>query len=296
MVFGFIKKTFEKIYTTVTSPIKALFARPIDEIVIQELETILLTADTGIKTTNLILDTVKTAWQKGDIHQGTDLKALLETELEALLQTHSYHSKDPLFLLVGINGSGKTTAAAKLAYYYQHQSKRVLLVAADTFRAAAVAQLQQWAKTLDVDIFTGQENQDPSSVIFAGIQKFKNEHYDVLIIDTAGRLQTKINLMKELEKIKRVINAQLPDKKVTILLTIDAMLGQNSFEQANLFHESIPIDGIILTKMDGTAKGGMVFAITHHLKIPIAYMSYGEKPEQFKLFNAAEYVKDLLGD
>lgn len=296
MVFGFIKKTFEKIYNTVTSPIKALFARPIDEQVIKELETILLSADTGIKTTRSILDKVKTAWQNGDISQGTDLKALLEHELKALLQTHAYQIKDPLFLLVGINGSGKTTAAAKLAHYYQQQNKKILLIAADTFRAAAVQQLQQWAKTLNVDIVTGQENQDPASVIFAGIQKFKQEHYDVLIIDTAGRLQTKINLMKELEKIKRVINAQLPDKKVTTLLTIDAMLGQNSFEQAHLFHESTPIDGVILTKMDGTAKGGMVFAITNDLKIPIAYISYGEKPEQFKLFDSNEYVQDLLGD
>lgn len=296
MVFGFIKKTFEKIYNTVTSPIKALFARPVDETVIKELETILLTADTGIKTTRLILNKVRTAWQNGDISQGEDLKTLLETELKALLHTHSYQIKDPLFLLVGINGSGKTTAAAKLAYYYKQQNKQVLFIAADTFRAAAVQQLQQWAQTLNVAIVTGQENQDPASVIFAGIQKFKQEKYDVLIIDTAGRLQTKINLMKELEKINRVIKAQLPDRKVTTLLTIDSMLGQNSFEQANLFHESTPIDGIILTKMDGTAKGGIVFAITYDLNIPIAYISYGEKPEQFKLFDANEYVQDLLGD
>lgn len=296
MVFGFIKKTFEKIYNTVTSPIKALFARPIDEQVIKELEIILLSADTGIKTTRLILDKVKAAWQKGDISQGSDLKALLETELISILQTQPYQVKDPLFVLVGINGSGKTTAAAKLANYYKQQNKRILFIAADTFRAAAVQQLERWAQLIGADIVVGKEGQDPASVIFAGIQKYKQEQYDVLIIDTAGRLQTKINLMKELEKIKRVITAQLPDKTVTTLLTIDAMLGQNSFEQATLFHESTPIDGIILTKMDGTAKGGMVFAITYELKIPIAYISYGEKPEQFKLFDSNEYVQDLLGD
>ncbi len=296
MVFGFIKKTFEKIYNTVTSPIKALFARPIDEQVIKELEIILLSADTGIKTTRLILDKVKAAWQKGDISQGSDLKALLETELISILQTQPYQVKDPLFVLVGINGSGKTTAAAKLAHYYKQQNKRILFIAADTFRAAAVQQLERWAQLIGADIVVGKEGQDPASVIFAGIQKYKQEQYDVLIIDTAGRLQTKINLMKELEKIKRVITAQLPDKTVTTLLTIDAMLGQNSFEQATLFHESTPIDGIILTKMDGTAKGGMVFAITYELKIPIAYISYGEKPEQFKLFDSNEYVQDLLGD
>jgi fused signal recognition particle receptor len=294
MVFGFIKKTFQKIYNTVTSPIMALFARPIDEQVIKELEVILLSADTGIKTTRAILDKVKSAWQKGDISQGADLKALLETELISILQTQPYQVKDPLFVLVGINGSGKTTAAAKLAHHYKEQNKRILFIAADTFRAAAVQQLERWAEIIGADIVIGKEGQDPASVIFAGIQKFKQENYDVLIIDTAGRLQTKIHLMKELEKIKRVITAQLPDKKVTTLLTIDAMLGQNSFEQANLFHESTPIDGIILTKMDGTAKGGMVFAITNDLKIPIAYISFGEKPEQFKQFDAHEYVHELL--
>jgi len=296
MVFGFIKNTLQKIYTTVTSPIKALFTRPIDEQALKELETILLSADTGIKTTRLILEKVKTAWQKGDISQGADLKALLENELEALLKDHAYTAHEPLFLLVGINGSGKTTAAAKLASHYKQHNKRILFIAADTFRAAATEQLARWASIIGADIMIGKEGQDPASVIFAGIQKFKQESYDVLIIDTAGRLQTKTNLMKELEKIKKVITAQLPNQKVTTLLTIDAMLGQNSFEQAKLFHESTPINGVILTKMDGTGKGGIVFGITNELKIPIAYISFGEKPEQFKLFNAQEYVHDLLND
>jgi len=296
MVFGFIKKTLEKIYTTVTSPIKALFARPVDAQVIDEFETILLSADTGIKTTRWILEKVKAAWASGTLSDGADLKALLEKELTTILQEHPYRSPDPLFLLVGINGSGKTTAAAKLAAVYRAQNKRILFIAADTFRAAATEQLARWATMLGADIVIGKEGQDPSSVIFAGIQKYKQENYDVLIIDTAGRLQTKIHLMKELEKIKRVITTQLPDKKITTLLTIDAMLGQNSFEQATLFHESTPIDGVILTKMDGTGKGGITFAITHELKIPIAYISYGEKPEQFTLFDPSRYVKELLGD
>ncbi len=294
MVFGFIKKTLQKIYTNVTSPIKALFARAIDEEALKELETILLSADTGIKTTRTIIDTVKNAWQHGQIKEGQDLKNLLQTELEKLLQTHAYKADANIFLLVGINGSGKTTSAAKLAH--QFEGKRILFIAADTFRAAATEQLAQWAQKLGAEIVIGKEGQDPASVIFTGIQKFKQEHFDVLIIDTAGRLQTKINLMKELEKIKRVIATQLPDARVTTLLTIDAMLGQNSFEQAKLFHESTPIDGVILTKMDGTGKGGIVFAITNELKIPVAYISFGEQTEQFKLFNAHEYVHDLLND
>lgn len=291
-MFGLIKKTLQKIYTNVTSPIKALFARAIDEQALKELETILLSSDAGIKSTSIIIEKVKKAWQQGSIKEGQDLKFLLQAELEQLLNTHPYNANNPLFLLVGINGSGKTTTAAKLAYVYR--DKKVLFIAADTFRAAATQQLAQWAQKLNADIIIGKEGQDPASVVFAGIQKFKQEHFDILIIDTAGRLQTKINLMKELEKIKRVISAQLPDKKITTLLTIDSMLGQNSFEQAKLFHESTPIDGVILTKMDGTGKGGMVFAITNELKIPVAYISYGEQPEEFKLFNAQEYVHDLL--
>lgn len=294
MVFGFFKNTLQKIYDTVTSPIKALFGRPIDEQALQKLETILLSADTGIKTTRLILDKVKAAWQKGAIKEGADLKELLKTELQNLLNAHMYKQKADIFLLVGINGSGKTTAAAKLAQLALQNNKRVLFIAADTFRAAATQQLAQWASKLGADIVIGKEGQDPASVIFEGIQKFKQGMYDTLIIDTAGRLQTKINLMKELEKIKKVIAAQLPATPITTLLTIDAMLGQNSFEQAKLFHGSTPIDGVILTKMDGTGKGGIVFAITNELGIPIAYISYGEKPEQFALFNAHDYVTDLL--
>lgn len=294
MVFSFLKKTFQKIYEQVTSPIKALFARPIDQETLKQLETILLSADTGIRTTRFVLDTVTRAWQNGSLKDGRDLKSLLEQTLNTMLETPTYQPQDTIYLMVGINGSGKTTAISKLANLYKKEGKRVLCIAADTFRAAATEQLASWAHKIGVDIITGKEAQDPSSVVYAGVQEFKKGAHDVLIIDTAGRLQTKINLMKELEKIKRVISTQLPNRKIVTLLTIDAMLGQNSFEQAKLFHESTPIDGVILTKMDGTGKGGIVFAIIHELHIPIAYVSFGEQPEQFKLFDAQEYVHDLL--
>lgn len=294
-MFGFIKKTLQKIYTNVTSPIKALFARPVDEQGLNELEIILLSADTGIKTTRALIQKIKNEWQHGTISEGADLKILLQSELEDRLARTQFKPKSTsLFMLVGINGSGKTTSAAKLASLYT--GKKVLFIAADTFRAAATEQLASWAKKIGAQIVVGTESQDPASVVFAGLQKFKQEHFDVLIIDTAGRLQTKINLMKELEKIKRVISSQLPNTSITTLLTIDAMLGQNSFEQARLFHESTPIDGVILTKMDGTGKGGIVFAISDELQIPIAYISYGEQPEMFKPFSAHEYVHDLLND
>lgn len=294
MVFGFLKNTLQKIYNTVTSPIKALFARPIDEQALADLEVILLSADTGIKTTKLIMEKVKNAWQHGSLKDGQDLKVLLHQELLALLESEKFGDLANVIVLVGINGSGKTTAAAKLGQLLKQQNKKILFVAADTFRAAATQQLERWAQQLNTDIVIGTEGQDPASVVFAGMQKYKAGNYDAVIIDTAGRLQTKINLMKELEKIKRVIATQAPDQKITTLLTIDSMLGQNSFEQAKIFNESTPIDGVILTKMDGTAKGGIVFAINNELKIPIAYISFGEKPEQIKKFDAQEYVHELL--
>lgn len=295
MVFGFIKKTLEKIYTSVSSPLKALFARPIDEQTLNELETILLRADTGVATTKKIMDTVTSAWQHGRLKEGSDLHTILQEKLTAILTAQTYTPNGAIYLLVGINGSGKTTAAAKLAYQQIQEKKRVLFVAADTFRAAAPEQLTAWANQLAVDVVTGAVEQDPASVVFSGIQRFKQGGYDTLIIDTAGRLQTKIPLMKELEKIRRVIHAQLPECSITTLLTVDAMLGQNSFTQAKIFHESTPLSGIILTKMDGTGKGGIVFSIVNELHIPIAYISYGEKPEQFKRFNPDDYVHDLLG-
>lgn len=293
-MFSFIKDTLSKIYTSVTSKVHALFSREsIDQETLNELEQILIQADTGVKTTKKILAVLQEKVRSGEIAKGSDLQAALEQELLVLLRQKNIEPT-PIYLLVGINGSGKTTFAGKLAHLHRSQGKRVLLVAGDTFRAAATEQLQEWAARTGADILIGQGNQDPAAVVFQGCEKFKKESYDILIIDTAGRLQTKINLMKELEKIKRVITKQLPDTPVTTLLTIDAMLGQNSFEQARLFHESTQLDGIVLTKIDGTGKGGIVFAITQELGIPIAYLSFGEKVEALKTFNAPEFVKDLM--
>ena len=204
-------------------------------------------------------------------------------------------SLEKVYVMVGINGSGKTTFAAKLANKFKQKGHKVLLVAADTFRAAATEQLEAWATKIGVDIVTGSAEQDPASVVFKGCEKCKQEGYDKIIIDTAGRLQTKVNLMKELEKIKKIIKRHFPDENINTLLTIDSMLGQNSLEQAKVFQESTDVNGIILTKMDGTAKGGIVFAISQELNIPIAYISFGEQLDQFKTFDAKEYVSELLG-
>ena len=254
---------------------------------------LLINADTGVKTTCSIIEVLKAQYARGAITAGDELKKALEDQLLSLLIAPQA-TESAVYLLVGINGSGKTTFASKLANHFIAQKKRVLFVAGDTFRAAATQQLAAWAERIGADIVIGKDNQDPASVIFTGCQKFKDEGYDVLIIDTAGRLQTKTNLMHELEKIRRTIHKQLPEKSLSCLLTIDAMLGQNSFEQAKLFNESTKLDGVILTKMDGTGKGGIVFAISQELKIPIFYVSFGESIDQFKIFDPKEYVHDLL--
>jgi fused signal recognition particle receptor len=291
-MFNFIKNTLKKVYSTFTTKAQALFAKPVDEQTLSELETLLLAADTGVKTTRTIIANLRKEIQSGKIAQGSDLKEALEEQLFVILDQTNKVPQGSVYVLVGINGSGKTTFAGKLAHHLKSQEKKVLMVAGDTFRAAATAQLNEWANRTGADIVIGADNQDPASVIFAGCEKFKNSSYDALIIDTAGRLQTKANLMRELEKIKKVIIRQLPNHTVVTLLTVDSMLGQNSFEQARLFHESTNLDGIVLTKMDGT--GGIVFSITQELGIPVAYLSFGEQPDQLAVFDAHEYVRQLL--
>ena len=295
-MFNFIKSTLKKIYTSITSKLSGLFGKSnIDDATLSELKVILLSADTGVKTTNHIIEKLKEKHLSGNLSGGADLKKELNALLFDILAKPEAPSLDGrIFILVGINGSGKTTFAGKLAHQYAQQGKKVLLIAADTFRAAAPEQLEQWAQTTGVDIVRGTQNQDPASVVFTGCQKFKNEQYDILIIDTAGRLHTKVNLMNELSKIKRVITKQIPDEQTNTLLTIDSMLGQNSLEQATLFKESTDVNGIVLTKMDGTGKGGIVFAISNELAIPIWYITFGEKLENIKPFEKKQYVDNLL--
>ena len=296
-MFSFIKNKLQKIFSTVTSKLGSFFSRTtIDEAALKELEILLISSDVGVATTRSIIAALRKQ-MANDVIDGVQLKAHMHTILLDILTQHKAPdlSKEKVFLFVGINGSGKTTSIGKLAQHYTQTGKKVLLVAADTFRAAAPEQLNQWALQTGADILIGKEGQDPASLVFQGCEKFKNENYDILIIDTAGRLQTKINLMHELAKIKRCVQKQLPNKNVVTLLTIDAMLGQNSFEQAKLFKESTDVTGIILTKMDGTGKGGIVFAIAQELAIPVVFITFGEQSDQIKKFDAQEYVSELLG-
>ncbi len=295
-MFGFIKDKLSKIYTSFTSKLAGIFKKEtLDADSIKELETLLISADMGVKNTKQIISKLNQDFQTGKIKKGEDLKNALEGLLIEQLHGKNLDSQDyTVFILVGINGSGKTTFASKLAHLYV--GKKILFVAGDTFRAAAVEQLNEWAKKLNVDIEMGKENQDPASVIYAGCERYKKGGYDILIIDTAGRLQTKINLMRELEKVKKVIVKQLSESKICTLLTVDSMLGQNSLEQAKLFNESTNLDGIVLTKMDGTGKAGIAFAIVQELHIPIAFICFGEEVDKIKKFDSREYVEQLLSE
>ena len=241
------------------------------------------------------MERLQEQYELGELKEGESLKAALQDILLTILQKPKAPASDAqIFILVGINGSGKTTLASKLAHHYVKQGKKALFVAADTFRAAAQEQLNAWATKTGSAIVHGKPQQDPASVVYTGCQELIAQGQDILIIDTAGRLQTKINLMNELAKLKRVIEKQLPSHTVHVLLTIDSMLGQNSLEQARLFKECTQVDGIVLTKMDGTGKGGIVFAIADELEIPIKYITFGEQISQMKLFDRKEYVENLL--
>jgi fused signal recognition particle receptor len=298
-MFGFIKKKIVKLYDQFTSKINTIFSRnKLDEEFLIELKKLLISADTGAQTTNKIIEKLTSDIKNTKIttleQARLELEALLLTELESCCKKDNLDFSPKIVMMVGVNGSGKTTFVSKLANKLKSENKKILLVAGDTFRAAATQQLQEWAKRIGVDIFIGNENQDPASVVFDACTKFKSEKYDNIIIDTAGRLQTKVNLMKELEKIKKIIGKVLPEDKIVTWLTVDAMLGQNSFAQAEVFHESTNLDGIVLTKLDGTGKGGIVFSITQKLKLPILYFTYGEKLDDIKLFDAREYVQGLF--
>jgi len=295
-MFNFIKQKLQKIFTHISSKLSVFWSKTtVDEQTLKELELILLQADTGIITTRAIITQLKKDAEQGLITDGTSLRSALEKQLITLLRSAKPFTTANVYLLVGVNGCGKTTLASKLAHQAIKEGKRPLLVAADTFRAAATEQLETWAERTGCAIEKGIQGQDPASVVFTGTKHFIDDKFDVLIIDTAGRLQTKSHLMAELSKIKRIVAKNAPDQSICTLLTVDAMLGQNSFEQAKLFHESTDVSGIVLTKMDSTGKGGIIFSITQEFGIPVAYISFGESIEDLKAFDVQEYVQELLG-
>ncbi len=257
---------------------------------LEQLEGTLIAADLGLQTVDDIMEIVQKHSRNNFLHE---VAAYMQNSLE---HEDSLDLPSPTVLLVvGVNGTGKTTTAAKLANYYMNQGKSVLLVAADTYRAAAVAQLQQWSKRLDVRLVCNENSEDPSSVLFDGLQSATSENTDLVIVDTAGRLHTYKNLMNELEKMGRVVSDRFPEFNLHSIMTIDASLGQNSLHQAREFAKSVKLDGAVLTKMDGTARGGIVFALKNELGLPVLFIGIGEELNDLEVFEPGEYIHSLLG-
>ncbi len=270
----------------------------IDQELLEELEEILVTADMGITTVEEIFEQLRTEVSKAELKEPeqlkTRLKKLLLDKLDINIPPLQFTPNPFVILVVGVNGVGKTTTIAKLAYYLKQQGKSVLMVASDTFRAAAIEQLETWGKKIDVPVIKHGPGADPSAVCFDGLEAAKNRKIDVVIVDTAGRLHTKVNLMEELKKIKRVASRKIEGAPHEVFLVLDATTGQNAISQAKLFHEAVDVTGLILTKLDGTAKGGIVVSITNQLKIPIRFIGIGEKMEDLKPFNPQEFIEAIF--
>jgi len=299
MVFGKVKNGLSKTRQGVFSKITRLITakRKIDDNLLDEIEDILIAGDVGVDTTLYILDNLRKRVKKERYEQAEELTPLIKDEIGRLLITpgpNPPQTKPTVILVVGVNGTGKTTSIAKLANYYKNRGKKVLLAAADTFRAAAIDQLSLWAERTGCDVIKHQANADPAAVVFDALTAAKARSADFVIIDTAGRLHTKVNLMAELEKIRRVIQRQIPDAPHEVILVLDAGNGQNALNQAKEFIKSAGVNSIFLSKLDGTARGGVVLAINKELGIPVKYIGLGEKAEDMEIFDPREFVNGLF--
>lgn len=276
----------------------------VNEEYFEELEEILIMADIGVNTVMELIDKLRDRVKKEGIVQPDELKEIIVDELfityvndEVLSSKINYAEDGPTVLLfVGVNGVGKTTTIGKLAWNLKNQGKKVLLVGADTFRAGAVSQLKEWSEKINVGFYGKEQGADPASVVYDGLIMAKEEDYDVVLVDTAGRLQNKVNLMKELEKINKVIDGQIAGGARETLLVIDATTGQNGISQAKAFKEITNLTGIVLTKLDGTAKGGIVLAIKATVGLPVKYIGLGEAKEDLQIFDIEKYIYGLFKD
>ncbi len=297
-----LEKTKQSVFSKLS---KAVIGKSkVDDDVLDELEEILVTSDVGVETTLKIIDRIE-ARVACDKYLGVDeLNRLLKEEIVALLQENNSgdgadfelpaEKKPYVIMVVGVNGVGKTTTIGKLAYNFKRANKKVILGASDTFRAAAVAQLKIWSDRVEVPMVSQGMGADPASVAFDTIKSAIAQNADVVIIDTAGRLHNKVNLMNELTKVKRVMQKLIPDAPHEILLVLDASTGQNAIEQARQFIAATEVNAIALTKLDGTAKGGVVIGISDMFKIPVKYIGVGEKMEDLQIFNRVEFVETLF--
>lgn len=296
-----LKEGIQKTRAGLTERIEDVFSggKQIDADVLDELEYALITADIGIKTTGEILEEIRLRVDRKTLSDSSELKSLIREHLLEVLQANerpmpTVAEPPAVVMVVGVNGAGKTTTIGKLAQRYKSEGRSVLLCAADTFRAAAIEQLEVWGTRTGTDVIRQQQGSDPSSVMFDALNAAKARKVDYVIVDTAGRLHTKDNLMAELEKMKRTTKKVIPEAPHEVLLVLDATTGQNGLEQARRFTETSGVTGIVLTKLDGTAKGGVVVAITRELNLPIRFVGVGEKVEDLLPFDAETFVQSLI--
>jgi fused signal recognition particle receptor len=289
-----LRKTRENFVDRVSFALKA--AGRIDDDLYDELEDILIGADLGPDTAIQILEQLRTRVARKKIHSSEGIIQLLKEELENLLSFAPVEpkSRPRIILVVGVNGTGKTTSVGKLAHLFSHQGQKVILGAADTFRAAAIEQLSTWAERSQVDIVRHATGADPSAVVFDTVKAAMSRNADIALLDTAGRLHNKNNLMQELEKMRRTVAKARPEGSIETWLVLDASTGQNAIRQAEEFSKVTPLTGIILTKVDGSAKGGVIFGICNQLKVPVVYIGVGEAIEDLQAFNAAHFVAALF--
>ena len=301
---GFFQRLKDGLFKThqgLVSKIDQLIAgkKKIDADLLAELEEILITSDIGVKTTQELLRNLTARVQRKELDDADLLKENLQAQMLPILsrQEHPLNlsaARPFVIMVIGVNGTGKTTTIGKMAQKFKTQGKSVLLIAADTFRAAAIEQLEIWGQRAGCDLIKQKSGSDPSAVVFDGLKAAKSRGIDVVLVDTAGRLHTKVNLMEELKKIKRIMEREMPGAPHEILLVLDATTGQNSISQAKMFNQGVGVTGIALTKLDGTAKGGIIIAISDELKIPLRYIGIGEKVDDLREFNARDFVEALF--
>ena len=292
-IFGGFKKTKDSL----TSKLSMIFGRgELTDDFFEELEYILISSDMGVQTAGDIIKDVKQRCKKSHIKTQDEFKDVLKQSILSILNSGEKHEeKYPMAILViGVNGVGKTTSIGKMAHYYKSQKKEVMLVAGDTFRAAASDQLNEWANRVKVKIVRQNEGADSASVVFDGLQSAKAKKCDVVLIDTAGRLHNKANLMEELKKIDRVVEKEWNEVNYKKFIVLDATTGQNAISQVQYFNEAVGIDGIVLTKLDGTSKGGVIIPIVNELNVPVVFVGVGEGADDLQPFNAEEFVDAIL--
>ena len=299
-LFSRLKEGLTKTRDSLIRGIDSIFSgfSEIDDDFYEELEEILIMGDLGIKTTSTIIENLKNRVTADKIKEVNACKQILIDSIKEQMKVddnaYAFEDRKSVVLMIGVNGVGKTTTVGKLAGQLKESGKKVMVAAADTFRAAAIEQLTEWADRANVDIIAGQENSDPAAVVYDAVNAAKSRNVDCLICDTAGRLHNKKNLMEELRKIRRIIDKEYPEAYVETLIVLDGTTGQNALVQAQQFNEVADITGIVLTKLDGTAKGGIAIAIQSEMDVPVKYIGIGEKIDDLQKFDPEEFVNALF--